>query len=136
MFKIHKDMFGEVWDWAGQKRTSNKSVGVDKHQIDVKLHKFIADYKCWEEKGDSTLEISALIHHRLVQIHPFENGNGRWVRSVVNMYLKKTIGQTILWPEDEFFINSGFRNNYILALKDADKLDYDKLKEIHQELLI
>jgi Fic-DOC domain mobile mystery protein B len=135
LFKVHAAMFGEVWTWAGQKRTGNKSVGIDKHQIDVKIHQFINDYNYWEQEELSPLDISVLIHHRLVQVHPFENGNGRWARTIVNMYLKQKTGQIIKWPEDEFFINSEFRKKYIFALKDADNLDDAKLTGIHKELI-
>ncbi|MBI4208502.1 MAG: Fic family protein [Deltaproteobacteria bacterium] len=34
-------------------------------------------------------ELSARLHHRLVWIHPFENGNGRWARLIMNIHLKK-----------------------------------------------
>ena len=34
-------------------------------------------------------EQAVLLHHRAVQIHPFENGNGRWSRLLANIWLKK-----------------------------------------------
>ncbi len=32
VFDVHKKMFGEVWDWAGTVRKTNKNIGVDKFQ--------------------------------------------------------------------------------------------------------
>src|SRR6202042_1168045 len=34
-YKLHRQMFGEVWRWAGQKRTAELNLGVPAHQIDV-----------------------------------------------------------------------------------------------------
>jgi len=31
--ELHRQMFGEVWKWAGKFRKSNKNIGVDKFQI-------------------------------------------------------------------------------------------------------
>ena len=41
LYKIHKEMFGNVWAWAGKKRKTNKNIGVDKAQIDMEMKKFI-----------------------------------------------------------------------------------------------
>lgn len=32
-FQLHKEMLGDVYDWAGTQRKTNTSVGVDKHDI-------------------------------------------------------------------------------------------------------
>jgi fido (protein-threonine AMPylation protein) len=34
---VHRKMFGEVWEWAGKKRKSNKNIGVDKYQISTEI---------------------------------------------------------------------------------------------------
>ncbi|MDP4281333.1 MAG: hypothetical protein Q8867_04215 [Bacteroidota bacterium] len=38
IFNLHKRMFIDVWDWAGQKRTTNKNIGVDKKSIDLAFY--------------------------------------------------------------------------------------------------
>jgi Fic-DOC domain mobile mystery protein B len=135
LYKVHKIMFSKVWDWAGKKRTSSKSVGVDKIYIDIELAKFIKDFDYWELSKMDPVEVSARIHQKLVYIHPFENGNGRWARLVTNVYLKQKINKIIFWPEQELFINNVFRNEYIQALQRADRSDYQDLKKIHFDLI-
>lgn len=133
--KIHFDMFNEVWAWAGKKRKTNKTVGVDKFLIDVCFKNLIDDMKYWEEQKTDTLENSAMLHHRLVFIHPFENGNGRWSRLVTNMYLQTQINKIISWPEKDLYGKVSFRKRYIQALRDADKGAYSELINLHEENL-
>jgi len=35
--EVHKRMFSDVWDWAGEFRRTNKNIGVDKWQISTNL---------------------------------------------------------------------------------------------------
>lgn len=136
MFKLHKIMFGDVWIWAGEKRSSNKSVGVDKNLIILEMHKLLENYKFWSDTNVDNIEISARLHHKLVQVHPFENGNGRWSRFVTNLYLLRSNNLYVKWPEHEFFINSEFREKYINALKVADAGDYSNMMTLHNELMV
>lgn len=78
-------------------------------------------------------EIAARIHHRLVQIHPFLNGNGRWARLITNIYLKKQLHRTLQWPEETLQEDSPFRKKYIAALKKADDGNYQALQKIHRD---
>ncbi|OGI03555.1 MAG: hypothetical protein A2X42_00800 [Candidatus Margulisbacteria bacterium GWF2_38_17] len=133
--KIHKTMFSQVWDWAGKKRISNKSVGIDKFQIDIEIVKLIQDFEFWESSNMDTIEVSSRIHHKLVYIHPFENGNGRWARLVTNIYLKQKLNRIVYWPEQELYINNVFRKRYIHSLQSADHGSFADLVSIHQELL-
>lgn len=133
--KIHKTMFSQVWDWAGKKRISNKSVGIDKFQIDIEIVKLIKDFEFWESSNMDTIEVSSRIHHKLVYIHPFENGNGRWARLVTNIYLKQKLNRIVYWPEQELYINNVFRKRYIHSLQSADHGSFADLVSIHQELL-
>ena len=128
-------MLSSVWEWAGRKRTINLNIGVDKHQIDLALENLIRDFKFWEESNVDSIEVSARLHHKLVYIHPFENGNGRWARMITNLYLKKKLGKTINWPENELYINSIFREKYVGALKLADHAEYKELIGLHKEFL-
>jgi Fic-DOC domain mobile mystery protein B len=135
LLKIHKSMLSNVWSWAGKKRTSNKSVGVDKFQIDIELTKFSQDFQYWEGFGMDPIEVSARIHQRLVYIHPFENGNGRWARFITNLYLQKKLKRILHWPEDELYITTAFRSQYIEALRMADQGNLTMLIDIHRKLL-
>lgn len=129
---IHKDMFGEVWSWAGEIRKTIKNMGSAPAEIGSEIHRFLFDFHQWEEKGIRPLEVAVKIHHRLVQIHPFENGNGRWARLVTNIYLRRKRIPLIKWSEDQDFIRKVFKPRYIAALKAADHGDYEPLSRLHE----
>ena len=135
LFRIHKEMFGNVWTWAGKKRKTNKNIGVDKSQIDVELKKLSDDLKYWLEQNIDTIEISARLHHRLVYIHPFNNGNGRWARLIVNLFLIEHLNSYLDFPEDELLLTTKIRKAYIEALREADNLDYRPLIDLHKKYI-
>lgn len=134
LLRLHAEMYGEVWKWAGIKRRTDKNIGVRRSDIEVELKKLIEDLKVWEKTGMDPLERAARLHHRLVWIHPFENGNGRWARIAANIYLKKEGHSLVRWPERNLNEAKGlFRKRYIAALRDADQGDYRALIALHQK---
>lgn len=78
------------------------------------------------------IEQAVRLHHRAVQIHPFENGNGRWSRMLGDIWLKQHNGKIPIWPTD---INrdSPIRDEYIAAVKLADKGDFMPLLNLYQK---
>jgi len=133
LFDIHKKMFYRIWNWAGKKRKSNKNIGVPAYKIDEELAKFIGDYDFWIKENLKLIEIIAKVHHRLVWIHPFEGGNGRWSRLITNIVYFKETKKILQWPEDELQLKkrSPFREKYLEALTRADNGDYKDLIELH-----
>ncbi|MBN4066713.1 mobile mystery protein B [Simkania negevensis] len=128
--EVHLAMFGEVWDWAGSFRTRQLSIGVPYYQIRNELAQFCDDVQFWCDKGCELtfLEQAAKIHHRLVFIHPFLNGNGRFSRLVADRYLKFWDLPFPRWPVD--IGNDGQKRRwYIESLKEADRGDYEPLIE-------
>ncbi len=88
--KLHKEMFADVWDWAGKIRTVELNFGVKAYQVSSELKKLADDLNFWHEnKSFDVIEIAARLHHRAVVIHPFLNGNGRWSRMLANIYLRQ-----------------------------------------------
>jgi len=49
--RLHKKMFGNVWKWAGEFRTSGKNIGVEPWAIGSELKKLLADVAAWIECG-------------------------------------------------------------------------------------
>jgi Fic-DOC domain mobile mystery protein B len=136
MLKLHHEMFGEVWDWAGKLRQVELSIGVKAYMVSSELKKLVDDLAFWEEHNSfSVTEIAARLHHRAVQIHPFKNGNGRWSRMLANIYLKQNSLEAITWSEGELAKENPYRDNYIQALKEADNGDYARLLELHSNTL-
>ena len=132
---LHKEMFGDVWCWAGEIRKTEKNIGLKMplHQIEVELQKMLDALFVWKEGGMDIIEQAAMLHHKAVQIHPFENGNGRWARLLANIWLKLHDAPVTLWPVSEMSSGTSFiRDDYLNAIKAADNYDYKLLIELHK----
>ena len=128
--ELHKKMFGDVWKWAGTYRTSERNIGVAPFQIPIKLMQLFDDVKFWiENKTYSNREIAVRLHHKLVQIHPFPNGNGRVSRLMADLVLEKLEGTKLYWGNTNLVNVSEIRSSYIAALRKADTGDYADLIE-------
>lgn len=127
---LHKKMFGDIWTWAGTFRISEKNIGVASYHIQSELRKLLEDVKYWiENKTHPPKEIAVRFHHRLVQIHPFPNGNGRISRIMADLLMKQMTGKVLLWGTGNLTEISALRKEYIEALQAADRSDYSKLLE-------
>lgn len=125
---LHKKMFGEVWKWAGEFRTTERNIGVAPYQIPIKLMQLFDDIKYWvENKVYDNHEIAVRFHHRLVQIHPFPNGNGRVSRLMADLVFQRLEGKSLYWGNTNLVNVSEVRSRYIAALRKADAGDYSDL---------
>ena len=132
--ELHKKMFGDVWKWAGTYRTSERNIGVAPYQIPMKLMQLFDDVNFWiENKKYSNREIAVRLHHKLVQIHPFPNGNGRVSRLMADLVLEKLEGTKLYWGNKNLVNVSEIRSTYIAALRKADAGDYSDLQEFTQK---
>jgi len=99
----------------------------------MELKKLSDDIQYWDKhKSFDVYEIATRIHHRAVQIHPFQNGNGRWSRMLANIYLRQKDLMPVKWQEDLLARENPKRTEYIQALKKADERDYIDLIEMHK----
>lgn len=129
---LHKKMFGHVWRWAGTYRTSDKSIGVQWHQIPSEINKLLSDVRYWITYSIYSIdEIAVRFHHRLVWIHPFPNGNGRWARTMADVLLHSLDHEHFTWGAN---LNVGSldeknlaREKYIHSLQLADTKNYKEL---------
>ena len=126
--KLHMKMFGDVWIWAGEYRTTEKNIGITPYQIPSKIMQLFDDVKFWiENKTYSNHEIAVRLHHKLVQIHPFPNGNGRLSRLMADLLLEKLDGSKLYWGDANLVNVSEVRSKYIESLRKADAGDYKEL---------
>ena len=133
MQKLHCDMFDNVWDWAGKFRKVELSIGIKAYLVPISLKDLVDDIEFWKKnKTFDMYETATRIHHRAVQIHPFQNGNGRWSRMLANIYLRQNGSMPVKWQEDLLSSENPKRNEYIKALKMADNGDYKALIEMHK----
>jgi len=126
--QLHKRMFGRVWHWAGQFRQSERSIGVEPFRISMDLRQLIDDCQYWVEHSKyEPDEIAARFSHRLVQIHPFPNGNGRHSRIAADLLLVSLGQERFSWGQATLVNVSDTRRMYIDALHAADRRDYEPL---------
>lgn len=124
--RLHKKMYEDVWKWAGTYRQSEKTIGIDSSQISTQLYNLIKNTQTWIQLNSySWTEILARFHHRLVFIHPFSNGNGRYARMHTEFLALRYDQEIPTWGEKKFqgnlYEDSDIRNEYIAALKQADQ---------------
>lgn len=126
--ELHRRMFEDVWHWAGRYRTSARNIGVDAHRIAPDVQQLIDDARCWVEYGTYPPdEIAVRFSHRLVAIHPFPNGNGRFSRLVGDL-LAQQLGQPpFTWGRANLADAGTTRAKYIEALRAADNHDIGPL---------
>lgn len=126
MRRLHKRMFGTVWRWAGQFRTSDKNIGGPWWKIPTDLKNLCDDVAVWIEKETfPSDEIAARFHHRLVVIHLFPNGNGRHARTMTDLLLAQRLGRPrFTWGSRNLIGTGECRKKYIDALRSADGHDY------------
>lgn len=97
-----KTVTGEIFEYASPEETS------------ALMTDLVEWYK--QAEGDASLtplEIAAIFHYRYIRIHPFEDGNGRIARLMVNFILAKHGYPMIVVQESD-------RNGYLSALRQCD----------------
>ena len=126
--QLHKRMFGDVWRWAAQYRTSARNIGVDAYRITMDVHQAIDDACYWiEHKTYPPDEIAVRFSHRLVVIHPFPNGNGRISRLIGDLLAQQLEQESFTWGRANLIDAGETRARYIEALRAADNHDIKPL---------
>ena len=125
---LHKKMFGDIWKWAGTFRTTERNIGVAPYEIQPKLRILLDDVKFWvDNRTFLPKEIAIRFHHRLVQIHPFPNGNGRISRLMADLLMKQFDLPALNWGSGNLTEISELRKEYISSLREADSGNYTLL---------
>lgn len=126
--RLHKRMFTGVWRWAGGYRKTETNLGVLPHLIQPGVYQTIGDIRyAFQHKAFEPDELSLRLAHRLVSIHPFENGNGRWSRLVGDLMIVRQGGKRFSWGSVDLQKDGKDRDKYIEVLKAADNHDYAPL---------
>jgi Fic-DOC domain mobile mystery protein B len=127
--RLHARMFGDVWKWAGKQRLVDTNIGVPHHEIGVSLRALFDDARYWLEHGTyEPVEFAVRLHHRMVSIHPFPNGNGRLSRFHTDLVLERYFRMPRLaWGGGVLGGSDPGRQQYLGALRSADQHDYGAL---------
>lgn len=128
---LHRRMLDDVWDWAGEFRVSNPNIGVPYQEAPMRLQQAGLDFETqFQAHVVPFLEFIATYHHRLVWIHPFKNGNGRWARLACDVVAVRLRNEPpIVWGTNDLVRASQERTRYIAALRFADQRDFRPLVE-------
>ncbi len=108
-----------IGDYKAQPNNVRTSTGeiyyyLPPDQVKPAMSDLIDWYRRAESEGEHPVVIAATFHYRFVRIHPFDDGNGRMARLLMNMILIKHGYTVAIIPIQE-------RNRYIESLERADK---------------
>ncbi len=126
--RIHKEMFGGVWKWAGVYRLTNKNIGGPWAQIPVLVRQVCENFALRASLvGEDRDQLCVEFHHQIVNIHPFVNGNGRHARFCADRLAENLGGRPFPWGRHDLRGEGAARQSYLAALKAADAGDVDPL---------
>jgi Fic-DOC domain mobile mystery protein B len=124
---LHRDMFGSVWTWAGKYRARQLNLGIDHSQIATSVRALLDSVGYRLADGQDLDIVTADLHHKLVSIHPFINGNGRHGRLYVDL-LRNSLGlKPFNWGGNSDENAKETRSTYLKALRAADGGDLSEL---------
>jgi Fic family protein len=102
---------GEIFHYASPNETP------------IQMGELINWFRKEEEKGElHPVVLAALLHYKFVRIHPFDDGNGRISRLLMNYVLLKNNLPPVV-------IKSADKKNYLFSLNQADAGDVDAFVE-------
>ena len=126
--ELHRRMFDQTWEWAGRFRQSDKNIGVPWDHVPVEIHKLLGDVAFWLEEPAWPVRESAIrLHHRMVKIHPFVNGNGRHARLMADVLLYNHHRSPIDWGGRGLDSPGDIRARYLNSLRAADRGEFGPL---------
>jgi Fic-DOC domain mobile mystery protein B len=126
--ELHRRMFAATWNWAGKFRRSDKNIGVHWPHVPTELRKALDDANMWiATEIWPPAEIAARFHHRIVTIHPFPNGNGRWSRLTTEALMRALREPLPSWGARSAQTAAESRATYLHALRRADRGEFAAL---------
>jgi len=125
---LHHRMFNSVWRWAGEYRISERNLGVEPYGIQPELYQIIGDIRyAIQHKSYPLDELAVRFKHRIVTVHPFPNGNGRWSRLAGDLLIVQQGGTRFTWGGANIQAEGKVRDRYIDAIHAADNHDLEPL---------
>ena len=104
---IHKYLFGDIYDFAGQLRTVNLAKGSFRFAPLMYLEAALANI---DRMPQSTFDEIIEKYVEMNIAHPFREGNGRSTRIWLDLMLKKGVGQVVDWRRVD-------KEDYLLAME-------------------
>lgn len=110
-------------EWAGKYRNSGVIIGGADHKPPeaLEIPRLMQNLISWvgdnSKKKMHPVELASILHHKLVYIHPFFDGNGRTSRLAMNIILMQSGFPLVIVLKND-------RKRYYQSLSLADKGDY------------
>ena len=112
---IHKYLFDEIYDFAGEVRTVNIAKGNFRFAPLMYLEAALANV---DKMTQSTFDEIVEKYVEMNIAHPFREGNGRSTRIWLDCILKKEIGKVIDWSKVD-------KDDYLLAMERSPVRDIE-----------
>ncbi len=108
--------------FAGSYRTGSVAITGSSHKPPEahEVPRLVSELVSWvtsHQKKLHPVELAAITHHKLVHIHPFDDGNGRTARLVMNLVLMRNGYPLVVILKND-------RKKYYDTLEQADKRNY------------
>lgn len=133
LLEIHHIAFSELYDWAGSWRTTTVTVGQltppEPSKVLHLMYQFIDNLNFKIRKASNQqdhIDCLTFAHYEFIRIHPFNNGNGRTGRILMNIVALK-FGYK---PLDLYHREGDSRKIYIDTMKLADKENFEPLASL------
>lgn len=104
---IHRYLFSEIYDFAGEVRTVNLAKGNFRFAPVMYLH---AALEHIDAMPQGTFDEIIEKYVEMNVAHPFREGNGRSTRIWLDLLLKKELGQVVDWSKVD-------KDDYLLAME-------------------
>lgn len=120
--ELHARMFRDTWRWAGTFRLSDKNIGIDWRLIPQRVRQLTDNARWQRDQAQRDMdELAVWLHHQLVWIHLFPNGNGRHARLMADLLAVHMGRLRFTWGANANLIgDSQIRSDYLAALRHAD----------------
>jgi Fic-DOC domain mobile mystery protein B len=127
--EVHRRMFGGIWRGAGRYRTTERNPGWEPHRIAEGVAIFLDDAEGWLRFSTFPVHEAAVrLHHRLVSIHPWSNGNGRHARLIEDIVVAANGEKALSCGSRSTGAEPGSaRARYLEAIRTADRGDFTPL---------
>jgi Fic-DOC domain mobile mystery protein B len=127
--ELHRRMFNHTWRWAGRYRQTEKTIGWEVPRIAEGVRNAFEDAKAQLQFASYPLhEVAVRLHHQLVKIHPWPNGNGRHSRLVADVLVAARGGEALTWgARADLAPESAMRARYLAAVRAADEQEFGPL---------
>lgn len=122
--KIHKYLFEEIYDFAGEIRTVNIAKGNFRFVPVMYLQPSLNHI---EQMPQTTFEEIVAKYVEMNVAHPFREGNGRSTRIWLDLILKKELGKVVDWSKID-------KEDYLLAMERSPVKDVE-IRELLKQAL-